>query len=55
MSIQQPLALWDNKAMQIYILGKQHERPWAAANADNPLAQWAERKKREAEEAKKQD
>ena len=60
MSVTQPLQLWDNKALQIHLFGKTFERPWAAPGADNPLAQWAERKKAEAQEtqavtAKKED
>ena len=60
MSIMQPFQLYENKAVQIHMLGRSgegFERPWAAANADNPLAQWAERKKAEAEaeKAKKAD
>ena len=57
--IVQPLTLWDNPAMHIYLRGKSgpgYERPWKSANADNPLAQWAEKKKEEAAmaDAKKQ-
>eukprot|EP00325_Prymnesiales_sp_UTEX-LB-985_P030824 CAMPEP_0174728336 /NCGR_PEP_ID=MMETSP1094-20130205/51536_1 /TAXON_ID=156173 /ORGANISM="Chrysochromulina brevifilum, Strain UTEX LB 985" /LENGTH=201 /DNA_ID=CAMNT_0015930231 /DNA_START=7 /DNA_END=612 /DNA_ORIENTATION=+ len=55
-SIMQPMQLWDNPAMHIHLRGKSgpgYERPWKGANADNPLAQWAEKKKAEAEEAKK--
>ena len=50
----QPLQLWDNRAMHIHLRGKSgpgYERPWKAAAADNPLAQWAERKKAESEAA----
>ena len=50
----QPLQLLDNKALRIHLLGASgpdYERPWAAANADNPLAQWAERKRNEQQEA----
>ena len=46
--------LWDCKAVHIHLLGKQVERPWAAAAAANPLQQWAERKKAEAEAAQKE-
>ncbi len=49
MSVSQPLQLLDNKALLIYLRGHQYARPWKAASADNPLAQWAERKKAEAE------
>jgi len=55
MSVTQPLALLDNKALLIYMRGHVYERPWAAANADNPLAQWAERKQAEAEASKLED
>ena len=54
MCFMQPGTLYDNKALHIHLRGKsgpEYERPWAAAAADNPLAQWAERKKKEAEEA----
>ena len=40
--------------MHIHLRGKSgpgYERPWKAAAADNPLAQWAERKKAESEAA----
>ena len=45
--------LWDCKALHIHLLGWQAERPWAAVAA-NPLQQWAERKKAEAEAAQEQ-
>ena len=45
--------LWDCKALHIHLLGWQVERPWAAVAA-NPLQQWAERKKAEAEAAQEQ-
>ena len=52
--IMLPLQIWDSKAVALHMLGRDvGPRPWAAANADNPLAQWAERKKAEAEETKK--
>ena len=54
----QPLQLWDNKALHIHLRDKSgpgYERPWKAANADNPLAQWAERKKAEQQEAQAAD
>ena len=52
MSIMQPLQLLDNKAVQVHLRGKSgpgYERPWKAAASGNPLAQWAENKKAEAE------
>ena len=58
MLFMQPMQMYDNKAIQIHLLGKsgpEYERPWAAAGADNPLAQWAERKKAEAEAAAKKE
>lgn len=54
MSVMQPMQLWDNKAIQVHLFGKSgpgFERPWAAPTAGNPLAEWAERKKAEAEQA----
>mmetsp|Transcript_4661 Transcript_4661/g.12413 ORF Transcript_4661/g.12413 Transcript_4661/m.12413 type:complete len:197 (+) Transcript_4661:103-693(+) len=51
MSVTQPLTVFDNNALKIHMFGAQIERPWKAANADNPLAQWAERKQAEAAEA----
>ena len=54
LSVMLPLQIWDNKAVKHHMFGQDvGPRPWAAANADNPLAQWAERKKAEAEEAEK--
>lgn len=51
MSIMQPLQLFDNKAIRAHLLGMDvGPRPWKAANADNPIAQWAEKKKAEAQE-----
>ena len=40
------------EAAQVHLLGKQHARPFAAPPG-NGLQQWAERKKKEAEEAAK--
>ena len=49
--IMLPLQIWDNKAVALHMLGRDvGPRPWAAADANNPLAQWAERKKAEAEQ-----
>ena len=57
MSVMQPLQAFDNKAIKVHLFGMsgpEFERPWASANAGNPLADWAERKKAEAEaESKK--
>merc|ERR1719453_1587582 len=50
--IMLPLQLWDNKAVALHVLGRDvGPRPWATADANNPIAQWAERKKAEAEGA----
>jgi hypothetical protein len=49
--VVQPLQLVDNSAIKIHLFGAdptKYPRPWAAANADNPLAKWAEKKKQEA-------
>ena len=56
-SVQLPLQLWDSKAVQVHIFGRDPgPRPWAGANSNNPLAQWAERKKAEgAQQLKKKD
>lgn len=46
----QPMQLFDNNAIKIHLLGFKEEsypRPWASANANNPLAAWAEKKKEE--------
>jgi len=48
MAITQPLQLLDNKAVLIYLRGHKYERPFPDARANNPLAQWAERKQAEA-------
>lgn len=56
MCIMQPLQLWDNKALAVHLRGRSgpgYERPWKATHAGNPLAQWAEKKRAEAEEAAK--
>ena len=48
--IMLPLQIWDNKAVAHHMFGRDvGPRPWASADANNPLAQWAERKKAEAE------
>lgn len=51
-SLMQPMAIFfDNKAVQVNLLGKsgaKYQRPWATAN--NPLQEWADKKKREIEE-----
>ncbi len=49
----QPMQLWENKAFHIYLRNIKAERPWKSANADNPIAQWAEKKKAEAEAMQK--
>jgi len=54
MSVMQPMQLFDNPALAIHLRGKPGERPFKAA-AGNPLAQWAEKKKAEAEAASKKD
>ena len=54
MSFMQPMQLFENKAIQVLLRGKSgpgFERPWAAETGGNPLAEWAEKKKKEAEEA----
>ena len=57
MCVMQPLQLWDCKALHVHLRGKEgcagYERPWKAANAGNPLAQWAEKKKEEQEAAQR--
>ena len=58
MSIMQPMQLFDNPAVGIHVRGKSgpgYERPFKSQNAGNPLAQWAEKKKAEAQAAKKKD
>ena len=55
MCIMLPLQIWDNKAVRLHMFGLDvGPRPWAAANADNPLAQWAEKKKAEHEQAERE-
>mmetsp|Transcript_25821 Transcript_25821/g.63876 ORF Transcript_25821/g.63876 Transcript_25821/m.63876 type:complete len:175 (+) Transcript_25821:1-525(+) len=55
MSLMQPMQFWGMQAFHIHLRGVeavgQYARPWAKADSGNPLAQWADRKKREAEEA----
>lgn len=57
MCIMQPMQFWALQAFHIHLRGVAPEgsyaRPWAKADANNPLAQWAERKKAEAEESRK--
>merc|ERR1719487_2880236 len=58
MSVMQPLQLMSNKAIEVHIRGKSgpgYERPWKADTSGNPLAQWAEKKKAEAEAAAKKE
>ena len=51
--LMQPLQLYDNNAMHIYLRGVAAvPRPWKAAKSGNPLQEWAEKKKQEAEDAK---
>ena len=47
--------LYDCKPLHIHLLGKKIVRPWAAPQAANPLQQWAERKKAEAQDAQEQE
>lgn len=57
MSVVQPLQLFDNAAIKLHLFGADpaaHPRPWASANADNPIAKWAEKKKAEAAEREKE-
>jgi len=54
MCVMQPMQLVDNKAIWIYLLGRdgpEYARPWSPPGGTNPLQQWAERKKQEAEAA----
>ena len=47
----QPMQILTNPAMHANVLGKAVERPFKREQANNPLAQWAERKKAEADAA----
>ena len=47
----QPMQILTNPAMHANVLGKAVERPFKSEQANNPLAQWAERKKAEADAA----
>lgn len=54
MSIMQPMQLFDNKAIAIHLRGKSgpdYERPFKVEKSGNPLQDWAEKKKAEAEAA----
>ena len=56
MGVMQPMQLFENKCMAVHLRGKSgpgYERPFAAATSGNPLAQWAEKKKAEAEAERK--
>merc|ERR1712070_283961 len=54
MGFMQPMNVLTNPAIRCHLFGKTDiERPFKADNANNPLAQWAERKKAEQEEANK--
>jgi len=46
--------IYDCKPVLIHLLGRTVERPWTAPASANPLQQWAEKKKAEAEEARKE-
>ena len=53
MCIMQPMQLYENKAMQVHMLGRggpEFARPWAA---NNPMQQWLEKKKNDAEAAQR--
>ena len=53
----QPMQLFENKAIAVHMRGKTgaaYERPWKAENSSNPLAQWAEKKKAEHEQAERE-
>jgi hypothetical protein len=55
MCIMQPMQLYENKAIQVHMLGRtgpEYARPWAA---NNPMQGFIERKKKEAEEAQHAD
>lgn len=58
--LMQPMQFWGMQAFHVYVRGLKAEgayaRPWKKSDADNPLAKWAENKKKEAaelQEAKK--
>ena len=56
MCIMLPLQIWDNKAVKLHMFGLDvGPRPWASDAQNNPLAQWAEKKKAEADVATKKD
>jgi len=56
--LMQPMTFYQMQAFHIHLRGVPAEgsyaRPWAKPQSDNPLAQWAENKKKEAEEARKE-
>mmetsp|Transcript_18585 Transcript_18585/g.31091 ORF Transcript_18585/g.31091 Transcript_18585/m.31091 type:complete len:228 (-) Transcript_18585:323-1006(-) len=57
MCLMQPMQLYDNKALHIYLRGcsgDEYNRPWAAPGGANPLQQWVERKKKEMEQTNQQ-
>lgn len=53
-SLMNVFNLYDCKAVLIHLLGATVERPWTPPASANPLQQWAERKKAEAEEMRKE-
>lgn len=59
MCLMQPMQFWGQQVFHVHMRGVpaegSYKRPWPKEGANNPLAQWAEKKKAEAEAAKKAD